>query len=228
MRYASLAAVALVVSTAACNAEGTYLRPNSDAQIIPAGRGQGAVWSDAGVRVQVRSRAWTGDPPTLETEMTPLHVTLTNESQRPVLLRYRDFKLTQGGLVHAAIAPYDIEEDVEADYLFANYPYRDYRVAPHLARYYPRQRVADDFWWEDPYYHYWGDWPTYVSIELPTRDMVEAALPEGVLMPGDEVSGFLYFDELDDDIPNVRFTIDLTDPSTRKPFGRIAMPFIAY
>jgi hypothetical protein len=227
MRYASLAALALALSISACSQNETVLRPAPNAQIGPAGRGAGAVASEAGVRVEVRTSAWTGDPPTLETEITPLHVTLTNNSDHPLLVRYQDFKLTQGAVTYSAIAPYDIDEDVEEDVFFTDYPYRGYRVAPHLARYYPRQHVADPFWWEDPYYHYWGAWPTYVSIPLPTRDMIEQALPEGVLGPGESISGFLYFAELDDDIPGVRFTLDLIDASRRGRFGRVAIPLVA-
>jgi hypothetical protein len=223
-----LTAFAFAVSAAACGQNATYLRPGSGADIAPAGRGQGAIASDAGVQVEVRSRAWSGDPVNLETEITPLYVTLTNKSSHPVLVRYRDFDLTQGGVSYAAIPPYDIDEDVTEDYYFADYPYNGYRVAPHLARYYPRLRVADPFWWDDPYYHYWGSWPAYVTIDLPTRDMIEAALPEGVLMPGQQISGFLYFEELDDDISEVEFTVDLIDASTRAAFGQVAVPFVAY
>ena len=228
MRCASLAAIALVLSSAACTQNETVLRPGANAQVAPAGRGQGAVASNAGVRVEVRSRAWTGEPENLETEITVLHVTLANRSQRPMLVRYQDIKVTQGGVAYAAIAPYDIDEDVEEDYYFADYPYQRYRVAPHLARYYPRSHVADPFWWDDPYYYHWSSWPTYVSIELPTPDMVEAALPEGVLAPGESIAGFLYFEELDDDVADVRFTVDLIDASNRSRFGRIAVPFVAY
>ena len=100
----TLAVTAVVMSAAACGQNSTVLRPGENALVAPVGPGEGAVASDAGVRLEVRSRAWSGDPPTLETEITPLLVKITNDSPHPMLVRYEDLTLTQGGIRYTAIA----------------------------------------------------------------------------------------------------------------------------
>jgi hypothetical protein len=151
-----------------------------------------------GVRVEVRTQAWSADPVTLDTEITPLFVKITNESKHPLLVRHRAAALVQGGVAYAAIPPYDIEDTVRENYTYPDYGY------------------------------YWAGWSAYRNIELPTRDMVQLALPEGVLRPGETIEGFLYFEDLDDDIADVMFTLPLIDASSRSAFGNVDIQFVAY
>jgi hypothetical protein len=197
MRTRTLALLALSIGSAACGTA-AQLSPAPEAAVAPVGPGEGAVASDAGVQVEVRSRAWSGEPVKLETAVTPLFVVVTNRSNRPVLVRYRSIALMQGGLAYPALSPNDVDETVTDDYVYPDYG------------------------------HYWGGWSSYRYIELPTRDMVLMALPEGVLAPGEKIEGFLYFEDLDDDITDVEFQMQLVDPAARKAFGLIEIPFVAY
>jgi hypothetical protein len=225
MNIRSLLAVALVVSGAACS-RATQLEPGPGAMPAPAGPGEGAVASDAGVQVEVRTDAWRGDPATLEQVVTPVFVELTNNSTHPVLVRYESVKLRQNGQTYEAMPPYDVEGSLAEPFTIYDYPYSGFEIAPHLRRYYPRLRVADPFWWDRAFYDRMV--PAFRSVALPTSDMVRMALPEGVLDPGGRVAGFVYFEDVDDDIPNVTFTTDLVDPGTRMAFGRVEIPFVAH
>jgi hypothetical protein len=225
MRTRTLAAVALSVVGAACGST-TTLSPGPDSAMAPVGPGEGTVASETGVRMVVRARAWQGDPETLESEMTPLFVEITNSSNHPLLVRYRDLQIhTNEGESFAALPPYDIDEDVTERLAVYDYSYAGFRVAPYLANYYPRMHVADPYWWDGGYYDAFV--PAYRRVRLPTQDMIRLALPEGVLEPGSKMSGFVYFEELDNDVTRVVLTTDLIDAKTRTRFGRIEVPFLA-
>jgi hypothetical protein len=192
-----LAALALTIASAACGTA-AELRPAPGTAVAPAGPGEGAVASDQGVRMEVRSKAWSGDPILLTEEMTPLFIEITNNSDHQLLVRHRSIALLQGGIAYAAIPPHDIEETVRDNFITPAYGY------------YP------------------GAWSDYSVIELPTRDMVAQALPEGMLEPGQKISGFVFFEDLDDDIAEVVFTAPLVEATKHFTFGNIEIPFEAY
>ena len=62
-------------------------------------------------------------------------------------------------------------------------------------------------------------------FQLPTGDMVQKALPEGVLEAGGRVTGFLYFEDIDvgkDD--TATFVTDLVNASNGETVGAIRIP----
>jgi hypothetical protein len=193
----TLAAILIAVSSAACG-EATQLSPAPGAPVAPVGPGEGTVASENDVLVEVRTQAWSADPVTLDSEITPLFVRITNNSKRPLLVRHRAVALVQGGVAYAAIPPHDIDDTVRENYVYPDYGY------------------------------YWAGWSAYRNIELPTNDMVQLALPEGALEPGKTIEGFLYFEDLDDDDADVMFSMPLVDASSRSAFGNVEIQFIAY
>jgi hypothetical protein len=69
--------------------------------------------------------------------------------------------------------------------------------------------------------------PALVEIELPTADMISMALPEGVLDPAGRITGFLYFEDVEDlDIASVDFTINLINADSGTQFGTVRLPFV--
>jgi hypothetical protein len=75
----------------------------------------------------------------------------------------------------------------------------------------------------DPLYYdtYLAQWP----VNLPTEDMLEHALPEGVLKEDGEVAGFLFFQDVPAGMEAVRFQFDLVDAKTGQQFGSVSIPF---
>lgn len=217
-----LTLVAVVAAGCGARAE---LEPAPGAQPAPPGRGVGAMGHASGVTIIARADAWSGFPERLE-EVTPVRVTIENNSGVPIRLRYSRFKLVAPtGQTYAAIPPFDIEgTEIES---VGQYGYTNFYVAPHLRRYYP---------WIEPYGGYYPSvndyydryYPQFLRIPLPTGDMIQKALPEGVLMPGGTLTGFLYFENVDGDVPSVDFTAELVDATNGDgdPIGVIRIPFV--
>jgi hypothetical protein len=178
--------------------------------------GDGAVDSHAGVIVEARADAWDWNPPQLERELTPMLVSIANESTRPLRVRYGDFALVDGaGARLSALPPSDIELDVTLAV-----PAYGYASGLFSRRYDYGGAYA-----HDPLDH--GTHHThFVDVQLPTRDMLSQALPEGVVSPGGRVSGFLYFERVEDPAHDrVDFRFALVDASTAQGFGDVAIPF---
>jgi hypothetical protein len=68
--------------------------------------------------------------------------------------------------------------------------------------------------------------PTSNLLEFPrpSEDKLEKGIPEGVVKPGGDISGFLYFSK--HDWGRVTFTMNLVDAKTGKAFGTIGIPFV--
>ncbi len=74
----------------------------------------------------------------------------------------------------------------------------------------------------DNYYNYWDQ----IEYSLPTTKMIYNALPEGELKNEGEISGFLYFEKLDNTkAKRVDFRTDLINSKTGKNFAVISIPF---
>lgn len=97
-----------------------------------------------------------------------------------------------------------------------------FRVAHHYAPFWPLFMAwplawaASDYAWYDRYYR---DWPE----QLPTEDMVNQALPEGVLEDGGTIAGLLYFQYAGRENAT-RLDLNLVDASTQQPFATASVP----
>jgi hypothetical protein len=201
--------------------------------VLP-GRRAAAVAQSDGVRIVAEPGAWWGEPRDLEGLIMPLLVTIENTGSTPLRLRYDAFALlAPDGRRYAALPPYDIRgEMTEAiDPPFSPYhpyyaPGGRFRPGPPLRRHYPgwapyRGPFAYDPWYYDRHY------PAFRRVLLPTTDMVQMALPEGVLEPGGRVTGFLYFEGVPSRVPRIVFTAALVDARTSAAVGTVTIPFVA-
>jgi hypothetical protein len=62
-------------------------------------------------------------------------------------------------------------------------------------------------------------------MELPTRDMLERALPQRTVPPGERAQGYAYFPRLPKEVEQLTFRARLVDAETRETFGQVAIPF---
>ena len=76
----------------ACSRNQPELIPTPGATAQPAGR-MSAVAEVAGVQTELQTDAWRGIPSDLGDHFTPVLVTLTNNNDQPVRVRYSDFVL---------------------------------------------------------------------------------------------------------------------------------------
>lgn len=217
--------LAAVIALGLAGCASRQLVPAPEAQLVP-GRHDTAVAESDGVRTTVQTQAWSGNPVSLPQQITPLHVTVVNHSDRPVQITYDDFTLTgSSGFTYSALPPYKITGSVREPVMVPRFSYSGFFVAPFYRPFYPGVPVwAASPWRYDPYYYnrVWADWP----VQLPTRDMRERAVPAGVLQPGGRVSGFLYFPKLPRDTTTVTFKQNLVDSRTQKTIAEVEVPFV--
>jgi hypothetical protein len=101
--------------------------------------------------------------------------------------------------------------------------YGGFYIAPYYAPYFTTVPPWDYPWPFDSYYYdrFYPAW----QLQLPTRDMRERAIPEGVVDPQGGVSGFLYFPKLARGTVRVTFEARLTDGRSAMQFGTLGIPF---
>src|SRR5947207_6394888 len=145
--------------------------------------------SVGGIEIGATADAWRGWPAGLPRLVTPVHVRLSNRGDVPVRVDPRTFVLTLPDGRRAAMLPADVRgmtrEPAPAAVAQAGAalgPTRERSGAgwalnePALDPRVDSSHEPDRTW------------------ELPSADMLALALPDGVLAPGREVSGFVYFE----------------------------------
>jgi len=192
----------------------------------------------SGVRVEVDGSAWDGAPSDLGRIVTPVLVRLTNGSGRSLRVRYGSFSLEgRSGFLYSALPPLTLRGlAVHARPGFRPAAVRErrfvFRARPHgffFAPYYAPFFALEVPLWGGPFpfdpYLYeraYAGWPG----RLPTRDMVERALPEGVLQEGGDISGFVYFPDVARRETDVVFRGDLEDAGSGERFGAARLPLV--
>ena len=188
----------------------------------------------AGVEILVETEAWYGRPEILD-KITPLRLTIQNNSGKLLLIRYSEFKISgvNSGKIYAALPPYEIRGTIEEPWLVLPYPFPvdpsidcdKFSVAPYCSRMYPAfPAYRDTFPIDSLYYsHYYT---VYSKIALPTVDMIKRVLPDGVIENDGHVSGFLYFEKVNRDEEQLEFTADLIDAVRGELLGTVKIPFL--
>lgn len=201
------------------------LQPAPDARLVP-GSDRIAVADSAGVRVTVETGAWTGEPRNLSAEITPLRITIENHGERSVRVRYNDFSLaSDAGYRYSSLPPYQIRGSVPGqDYppFAPRFTWSGFYVAPYYSPYFVGMRPWGDPWAFDGYYYH-SHFPLW-RVDLPTRDMREMAVPEGVIEPSGSISGFIYFPKLTEGARRFTFVARLVDGRTSGDFGELKIP----
>jgi hypothetical protein len=145
-----------------------------------------------GVRLVVRAQAWSAEPLRLPEHVTPLLVTVINDSERAIRVAYERFVLLGAdGRRYRAFDPARMQGVVAQMVTEPVYPL----YAPPAWAYGPPGWVPVPY---GPFGPPYGD-PvpsTLRYVRLPTVDMLREALPERVLEPGAQASGFVYFERL--------------------------------
>lgn len=235
MKRAKILATAITAGFVALASSGcssrAKLTPAPSARQVPGHSGTpGATVS--GVHVTAAGERWDGPAEVLEA-VTPVRVLIENHSQRPIEVRYGNFALlSASGKRYAAIPPFRVEGTVAAPVLAPGYSpivaprfiHHGFRVAPYYAPMYPGLgRYPSRFGWDSSYYGNYGVY--WARVRLPTQQMVDEALPEGVLDHDGQLEGFLYFQPVDPEDRQITFRAALVDPSLGETFGTASIPF---
>jgi hypothetical protein len=222
------AVLAGALSVLSCSRTIAKLAPAPGATVVP-GPGNGATTAAAGVRLTARTEAWQWEPADLKTKVTPILLDLQNDGATPVAVRFNHIFLTDAdGHRFSAMPPYDVNGTVTEAQRIDNpfYGFDRFTVAPYLTRWYPRlRRYEGAFAYDAAYYSPYLT--QYQRVKLPTIDMVQRALPEGVLGPGGHVTGFVYFEPLHRDARTVTVNVEMLDANSNAVVGTARIPFVA-
>ncbi|MGD8396431.1 MAG: hypothetical protein PVF43_13265 [Candidatus Eiseniibacteriota bacterium] len=206
------------------------LTPASSARLDPYHPETGVSEVD-GVSAVIEADAWNGRRDVVQ-HVTPLHVTIQNDGERPLRLRYSEVALiSMDGHRYSALPPFEMTGTVDEPVATTTTPvlepafgYRGFYVAPYYHPLYPSIDAYAHAFRYDPTYnrHYTTYWR---KLFLPTDYMLANALPEGVVEPGGSVSGYLYFERVDPGARRVVFRYDLVNALEGEMFGTLTLPF---
>lgn len=232
---ATFAAIATIAVVLAAGCAAPVLTPAPQAELVP-GRKLAAVARHDGVRVVVQPGAWSGYPSNLSGELTPLRLTIENGSGQPLRIRYEDFVVETGrGARYTPLPPLKIEGAVVErsatavetlpDPIRPRFAHSGFFLTPWYGPHYSGMPIWARPWAFNPYY-YRAVYPEW-WVTLPTQDMLEQAIPEGVIDAGGMVSGFLYFPILAAEVDRVTFTARLVQGSNGDELAVLQVPFLA-
>jgi hypothetical protein len=220
----SLCAVAFV----ACGGAPELL-PAKTAAAVP-GLDNAAVAEDRGVRVVAQSEAWSGET-NIDAVLTPMRVRISNGGSAPFAVRYSKLALVaQDGTRYGALPPLAIRGTVPAlarpysPVMRPGFDHYGFDVAPFYHSVYPSTIPYEgpfpyDRSYHDVAYRRWD------LLDLPTDEMITAALPEGVLSSGGHVAGFVYFEKVSTQERGVTLRAELVSPDTGAEVAAVSLPF---
>lgn len=228
MKTRFLCAIGLLSLLVGGCASEPQLKPAPAANKI-AGDVLGARASVDNVQLSARFDAWEWRPQQLDHKLTPVLVRIQNNSDQPLRIRYEEFRLADPrGFEFVALPPFAIDKEAEVPTDAYAYRTTGFYAAPHVSPYYSGLDP-----WGGPFYYDPGFYGTYNQVyrevDLPTNDMLIRALPEGVLEPNGEVTGFIYFPDMgeDRDLPlEMRMKFELVNAQTGGQFGVINIPLV--
>jgi len=186
--------------------------------------------SESGIALEIHTEAWSGTPAGLDRHVSPVLVTLTNDAGEPLRVRYPEFSLTTPtGQEIQPISPFEIEGTAAQRIDRYAYPHRGFLVAPHIHDHRAFDVFEGPFMHDAAFYevHRFDHFPDYRTRELPTDDMLQRALPEGVLEPGGSITGYLYFEHIEDEAERATLAFDLTTATTGQSLGTMTLPLVA-
>lgn len=231
LRYIAAAGAGLLLTGCAA----TKLQPAPQARLLD---NDTTIVTTASDDVQVTAEAenWSGEAD-IDEVVTPMLVTITNDSDHPIRISYEGFSLVEpgNGRRFAALPPWEVRGETRlADgYRPIAEPRlraRSFRVAPYYGSLYPGYGTFTGYGYYSsiPYYTTYYDYWRRLEIELPTPTMLKRAIPEGVIEPGGMVAGYLYFEKVQGLDRGTRLDLrtELVDAESGEIFASLDMPFM--
>lgn len=224
MRGTLLVTAALLVAPGCMH--DASLRPASDAQ-PQQGVKDAARAESSGVVLVASGNAWKGEPDHLEHSLVPVLVRVENHSGRPLRLEYGFFTLVSSGesrFQYAAVPPLMLSPHLsDGPSMGGSGPGRGESLDMRGGAYRQVDPHSPFVGSTGPYY------PNTAGRQcvdpLPSPDMIEKALPEGTLVDGGRIEGFLYFQGVTERESQVVLNARLVDGSSGETFGSLDIPF---
>lgn len=173
-----------------------------------------------GVDVTVSAGSWAGQPE-LDQEITAVRAAIVNRTGHPVRIRYADLALVGGDHeTLTALPPFRLRGAIQNAFNPSISGSR-FLVAKAYAAYFPGWAVDETAPFDDAGYdRAFRQW----HAQLPTPDMVNQALPEGLLRDGGRIEGYVFFARPLQPDPEATFVARLLDARSGRPIGKISIP----
>jgi len=185
------------------------------------------------VEVRVGSDMWDGKD-IVAKNVIPLQITIDNGSEDPIVISYNEFDLKNNEGREYSVLPlymYDIDLDkivMEKDYKVVpkpSYKLNNFYIYPLYSPIYTGIETTHYDYVVDPNiqkkYFLWNA----MDNELPTQNMRNKALTEGVLDKDGIVSGYLFFEDVLPTDEKVTFNFDIVNANTGETEGTIEIPY---
>lgn len=146
-----------------------------------------------GVSITVRPSAWRSSPFYLEDYVTPFHLTLRNDTPRPVRLGYDDLRLfDQNRVQRTALPPADVAAIIRGSRYGAAVDLAAAAGAGEARLAFHHRPFFHPFFYDPFFYDPWWYAPPPPRLD----DIFTEAFPAGAVQPGARVQGFVYFPRL--------------------------------
>jgi hypothetical protein len=178
-----------------------------------------------GVKVTVRTSAWSRSPSRLRNYVTPFYVEIQNNTNKILNFGYDDLVLfSENRTQYNAFPPATVVEILKSRYQsgYAYYPYPSISLGTGL--FFGRHHFYRPFGFYSPfyrpfgfydYYDYYGYYPywyppTYSYRSVDTEDIFTEALIPGSVYPNAKLQGFVYFKKIPKEVQRVTFEVGYT------------------
>ncbi|HEX3036817.1 MAG TPA: hypothetical protein VHT73_17145 [Thermodesulfobacteriota bacterium] len=171
-----------------------------------------------GVKVTVKTSAWSGSPSSLKNYVTPFYVEIQNNTNEILTFGYDDLVLfSENRTQYNAFPPATVADILKAKYQsgYAYYPYPSISLGTGFfygrPYYYPWRPYFGPFGFYDyyDYYGYYPYWypPAYSYRSVDTEDVFTEALIPGSVYPNAKLQGFVYFKKIPKEVQRVTLEV---------------------
>ena len=228
IRYAIALGILVGLLLSAC-APRPVLGPAPQAEAAP--DSAGAVRDEAArVVVTARLDGWRAMPANLAEVAAPVLVEIDNRSERPVRLQLSAFQLIRSDAASfrarsaASIRGSLRDARPTASPALPGGSPIGYSITAEAGGF-VSGRSADRGGLDYDVMHFGRRFAPAREIELPSRDMQQLALGEGVIAAAEKKSGFLYFEPFGPDTRYAVLQMELIDAQTGRSMGTVRLPF---
>lgn len=227
-----LAVLMYMVISVSCSSK-IVLKPENAFQLTASVQDAARV-NCAGVSIMVEPGVWYGSENDGKV-IVPIRITISNKSGFPILIRYSDFFMvgSQTGNVYRVLPPYYFDNTVESSTIRLpdvspckpNFVAEKFGVAFYSSDMYPDLPVWQGvFQYERLFYErYYQIW---TKKRLPSGTaLIQSEIPEGVILNGGFLNGFLYFETFKKAEKQVVLNFRLCEASRGLMLEKISMPF---
>jgi hypothetical protein len=181
--------------------------------------------TENGVKVTVRTSAWSGSPSGLKNYVTPFYVEIQNNTGEILTFGYDDLVLfSENRTQYNAFPPATVADVLKSKYQ-SGYAYHPFRPSISIGTglFFGRHHYYRPFGFYSPFYRPFGFYdyydyygypyyypPAYSYRSVDTEDIFTEALIPGSVYPNARLEGFVFFKKIPKEVQRVTFEVGYT------------------